>query len=580
MELSNKKISSPIAIFSGILIFLIIGSFFFIALKSAYLQEANGKIISLLEDGNFDEAMSLIDELALSNSRKNNDLLQKFSFIPFVKEKIQLSQHLVAIKENLEKINNGTLLSAMIQQEEDSLSILNNLKDNLSYFEKYNFPWYKNKNYQLENWLSFFGEKEEKNYLILFQDPDISRPTGGFIGAYALLAFDRGKISLKGDTIFSLEEVFLDKIIPPAPLQGIGDRWLLHDANWFFDCPSSGQKILSFYSKTEKNPVLDGVIFANIKVMETILEIIGPLEIKDHNLLIDQNNFTSFYKGQVQELAKPAPLRQKKNSLPSFFKELQEKIKGCSLETLVSIPKVLVRSFEEKDLQIYLVDDNLEYFFDTFDWTGKIKESKNDYLGVTFNLLRDDFTEDTREKMVELDTEFSADGEIINYLTISAPNFSSKEKLIENYLKIYLPKGIIIKGAKGSFLKSGNNTAKFENFYNKLGYQKDEELLLIEENTIRDGKNNIEIYEEEGKTVIGCWVQLSTRPFSLIYKFPGNWKQFSDWELIVQKQSGQKTKFSFELITPKDTKIVPSLFPFNQFIPLENDLTLTFQKEN
>jgi hypothetical protein len=580
MNLLNKKFSSPIAIFSGILIFLIISSFFFILFKTNQLQTANKQIISSLKEENFDEAMSLINGLALKEQTQSNDLLQKFSFFPLLKEEIQLSQHLIAIKENLEKINNGFLFLAMIQQREDPLSPLNNLKNDLKYFEKYNFSWYENKNYQLENWLSFFGEKEEKNYLVLFQDPDIPRPTGGFIGAYAFLTFDKGKITFLGNNIFSLEEVFLDKIIPPLPLQDISDRWLFHDANWFFDYPSSAQKIMSFYSKTGKKPVLDGIIIANINVMESVLDIIGPLKIKDYNLTIDQNNFVSFYKSQVQESAKPAPLRKEKDSLPLFFKELQKEMKECPLEVLANIPEIFVRNFEKKDLQIYLADDNLEYFFDSFDWTGKIKESKDDYLGVVFNLLRDDFTEDTREKKIELNTEFTANGEIINHLIISAPNFSSKEKQTENYLKIYLPRGIIIKEAEGSFLKNNNNSSKFENFYNKLGYQKDGELLLIEKNTIRDEKNRIEIYEEGGKTVIGCWVQLSVKPFSLVYKLPGSWNQFSDWELIVQKQSGQKIKISFELIMPKDIKITPSLFPFNQFIPLENDLILNFKREN
>jgi len=580
MKSRDKKSLSAVAIFLGILIFLIIGLFFFILFETHQVQKTNEQIISLLREENFKEAIDLINKVVINGQNGSNAFLQKFSFLPFVNKEIQLSQRLQAIQESLEKINNGNLLLAMIQQKEDSLSPLRNLKNDLSYFEKYNFPWLENRIYQLENWLSFFGDKEEKNYLILFQDPDIPRPTGGFIGAYAFLSFDKGKISVEGNNIFSLEEVFLDKIIPPAPLQGIGDRWLFHDANWFFDCPSSGQKILSFYSQTERKPDLDGVIFANFNVISEVLKRVGSLELKDYNLIVDQNNFPSFYKSQVQESAKPAPLRKEKESLPLFFKELQKKMKECSLEALIDIIKVVVKSFEIKDLQIYLADDNLQYFFDTFDWTGRIEESKNDYLGVSFALLENDFSEDKREKILKLKTEFASDGEIINYLTISAPNFSTEEKLTENYIKIYLPKGIIVKEARGSFFQSNKNTANLENFYKKLDYQKDEELFVIEKNTIRDEKNKIEISEEGGKTVIGCWAQLSLRPFVLVYKLPGSWKQLPDWELVVQKQSGQKTKFSFELIVPKSIKMAPSLFPFNEPIFLEKDLILNFKRQN
>jgi len=574
----NKKFSPVINIFLGILILSLISLFFYIAFKSAQVQETNERILSFLKEEDFHGAINLIETTSLTGPDKDKDFLQKFSFLLFVKEKIQLQQDLISIKEALEKIQKGMLFSAMIQQKENSLSFLNNLKNYLNKLEKYNFSWVEDKKYEIKNWLSFFGEKGEKNYLVLFQDPDIPRPSGGFIGAYAFLSFNDGKISFSGDHIFSLEEVFLDKIIPPVPFLDIGDRWFFHDTNWFFDFPSTGQKIFSFYSKTGKKPVLDGIILVNISAVESILEIVGSIDLND-NLVIDQSNFISFYKKQIQEAVKPAPSRTEKNFLPLFLEKSQRQLKESSFETLSRISKILARSFEKKDLQIYLVDDNLQYFFDSLGWTGKIKESKDDYLGVSINLLKSNFIEDKREKKIELKTEFNPDGEIINYLVISAPNFSSQDRLLENYLKIYLPKGIIIKEAKGSFLKE-TNIVKLKNIYEKLDYQKDEDLLLLEKNKIRDEKNGIEIYEEGGKTVIGFWSQLSVKPFTLIYKLPNRQEQFSDWELIVQKQSGQQMQFSFELMTPPETTIVPSLFPFNEFIPLDADLILNFKRAN
>jgi len=573
----NKKFL-PLIIFSGILILLLVGLFFFITSKTFELQKVNEQIIHLIKEDNFQEAAILIDEINLAE--QNNDFLQNFSFVPVVKKEVELSQRLIAIKKSLEEVNNGTLLLTMIQQQENPLFVLNNLKNDLKYLEKYNLSWIETKKHQLENWLSFLGEEKEKNYLVLFQNPDIPRPSGGFIGAYAFLSFDQGKINFSGNNIFALEEVFLKKIIPPIPLQDIGDRWFFHDANWFFDFPLTSQKILSFYQQTERKPDLDGIILVNPSVVELMLETIGPIETEDYNLAIDHVNFLSFYKNQIQEAAKPAPLREERELLSLFFEEFQKKLSKVPLDKLTLIPQILTKSFEEKELQIYAIDDNLEYFFNSFDWIGKVKESRNDYLGVNFSFINEGFAEDLREKMVELKTEFASDGEIINYLTISAPNFSLRERLIENYIKIYLPKGIIIKEATGSYLKRNYNASQLEDIYNKLDYQKDEDLFLIEKITVRNEKNGIEIYEEGGKTVVGFWAQLSVRPFTLIYKLPSDWRQFVNWETIVQKQSGQSVKFSFELLTPEEVSITPSLFPFNQFIPLDKDLLLDFKRED
>lgn len=573
----NRKFL-PLIIFFGILILLLVGLFFFITFNVSTLKTINNQIIHFIREDDFEKAFILIDEIDLN--KKNSIFLQKLSFIPFVKKEFELSQCLVAIKKDLKEINNGAFLSTMLQQQEDSLFSLKNLKNNLDCLKKYDLNWVEKQKYQLENWLSFLGEEKERNYLVLFQDSDIPRPSGGFIGAYAFLSFDNGRIDFSGNNIFALEKVFLKNIVPPIPLQDIGDKWFFHDANWFFDFSLTSQKILSFYKQTEMEPDLDGIILVNSSVVESVLEITEPIKISEHNLTIDQTNFLSFYKNQIQEAVKPAPLREEKELLSLFFNEFQESLKKASIEKLALISQVLTKAFDKKEIQIYVIDDNLEYFFNSFDWTGKIKESKNDYLGVNFSFINEGFIEDSRVKMIKLKTEFVSNGEIINYLTINAPNFSAEEKLLENYIKIYLPKGIIVKEVAGGYLKKNYNLTQLENLYDQLGYTKDEDLLLIEKSTIQDEKNGIEIYEEGGKIVIGLWAQLSLKPLNLVYKLPEDWRQLSDWEIVTQKQSGQNVKFSFELLTPKNISIVPSLFPFNQFIPLDKDLTLNFKREN
>jgi hypothetical protein len=145
----------------------------------------------------------------------------------------------------------------------------------------------------------------------------------------------------------------------------------------------------------------------------------------------------------------------------------------------------------------------------------------------------------------------------------------------ETYLKIYLPKGIIIKKAENGYLK---NNKDISSYYKKLGYRKDDDLSLIEKTKIKNENLGIEIYEEGGKTVVGTWAKLSLKPFRLVYKLPFDWTDFSSWELKVQKQSGQNVKFSYEFIMPDDVKIIPTLFPFNKLIPIESDMVIEFKR--
>ena len=559
--IKNRKI-----LFVFILSLLLIGLIFFAGQKIIEYNDINKEIINLLRENNLEKVVNLIN----NNTTFNENL----SFLPVIGQGIELRQRLKRIDNNLKKINNGFLLTSMFQQDEDSLFYLQDIDRDLDYLNRYNIDYVKDQKHYLENWLLFFGDDKPKNYLVLFQETAIPRPTGGFIGAYAILSFNEGKIEFSGNNIFALEEIFLEKIIPPDPLQSISDKWFFHDSNWFFDYPSSGQKILNFYSNTGIRPLLDGVIVINSSVLNDLLEVIGPIRVDNYDSIIDQSNFHSFFKSQIQEMAKPAPMREQLEFFPVFFQALQTKLRKVSPQILSQIPDILVDAFSKKEIQLYVIDDKLEYFFDFLNWTGRIEESKDDYLGVIFNLLNKNFSEDIRDKTIELKTEFISDGQIINTLMINVS--SSIDRSQETYLKIYLPKGIIIKKAENGYLKNNKDISLY---YKKLGYKEDYDLSLMEKGRIKDNNLGIEIYEEGGKTVVGTWAKLSAKPFKLVYKLPFDWTDFSSWELKVQKQSGQNVKFSYEFVMPDNVKIVPTLFPFSKLVPLENDMTLDFERE-
>lgn len=569
--IKNRKVFL-VVVLSLLLCLLLIGLVFFINIKIIKYNRISKLIINSLRENNFEKAINLINN--------ETDFKNNLYFLPVIRDGIQLRHYLKKIDNNLEDINNGFLLASMLQQNSYSnkhpLSYLENINECLDYLDRYNIDYIRDKKNYLQNWLLFFGNDKPKNYLVLFQEPEIPRPTGGFIGAYAILSFDKGKIEFSGNNIFALEEVFLENIIPPGPLQFISDKWFFHDTNWFFDFPSSSQKILSFYSGAGMKPLLDGVILVNPSVLERLLENIGPVSIKEYDLIIDQHNFYSFFKNQIQEGAKPAPMRQEAELFPLFLESLQKKLKKTSPEILSHIPDILIDGFKKKEVQIYVSDDKLEYFFDSFNWTGRIEESKDDYLGVVFNSLNKDFSEDKREKIIKLKTEFVSGGEIINTLTVSAVSYPIVESGQEVYLKIYLPRGIIIKEAKNGYLKKNKDSSWP---YEKLGYKKDDDLSMIENTKIRNEQQGIEIYEEGEKTVVATWAKLSLRPFILVYKLPFNWRDFLSWKLKVQKQSGQNVKFSYQFITPDDVKIIPTLFPFNKLIPLDEDIVVNLKKE-
>jgi len=104
-----------------------------------------------------------------------------------------------------------------------------------------------------ENFLEILGHQKPKRYLLLFQNNNEMRATGGFIGSYGILDLDEGRIkNLTIDGIYNADGQLLSKITPPEPLRFTNDRWHARDANWFPDFPASAQKVAWLLEKAGK----------------------------------------------------------------------------------------------------------------------------------------------------------------------------------------------------------------------------------------------------------------------------------------------------------------------------------------
>lgn len=558
---------------------ILIGGIIYLGQYFTKLKLSNQALLNSLEASNqnsFSDFSKTFQEMNASLGSIKKTWGDLFFLLPKLSSDVKLRETLNTLAKDFGVIQNGEFLTEIVKndnQNDNSLAVLLDLNQNLSFLEKYNLTFVRNLQYQIKNWLIFLGNDEPKHYLIVFQEPNVPRPSGGFLGAYGILSFNQGKMTLKGDSIFDLDDLFLNKIIPPYPLQTISNKWFFHDANWFFDFPSTSKKIIEFYQKTGLTPSVDGVIAVNDSVFEPILNITDQIELKDYGLVIDKNNFVSFFEKQIENSAQSIS-SEGREIFSVFIQSLFNKLQEIPSEQSAQIFNILEESLKNKDIQMYSSDDEVEYYFDSLDWAGKITESKNDYLAVVFNNIEKGFTKDERQKDVTLETKISS-STITDILTIRTQSLSLKEKNLETFLKVYLPKGVTIIDSSGGYFKKINDNWPYE----KLGYQNDSDLEMIESKKIIDESKSIEIFEEGSKTVIGTWVKLSLKPFSLTYQLPFQGEDLNDWEIKIQKQSGQNINLSYNLILSSDKKISPTLFGFQKFFPLVQDMVLNFQIE-
>lgn len=404
--------------------------------------------------------------------------------------------------------------------------------------------------------LLFLGHERPKTYLIMFQNSTELRATGGFVGTYGLLSLDRG----------NLEELFIEGIyypdgqlsvdvIPPRPLQYVTPNWGTRDANWFFDFPTSAQKVMWFYEKTGGvSP--DGVIALNSSVIESILALTGPIELPDYELTVSHENFLEIIQLEVEDNY-DKELNRPKQILSDLAPEILARI--MSDVDLKVLSSVLIEALTGKNIMIYSTDADVQEFLKEKNWTGEIINSTpsegiiQDYLGVVVSNLKGAKTDLYTDTQIDTVTRIEGDGSIIRTVILlrdhrgGATPYAWYNRENSAYIRVYVPKGSIFISSEG-FSKE---PSYIETDYEGLAYISDPLVAIIEDSLYKDKDSNTDIFIESGKTVFGNWMRVAPGEQELAritYRLPWVVSDSTEgYQLTIQKQSGLSAQYSGSL---------------------------------
>ncbi len=215
----------------------------------------------------------------------------------------------------------------------------------------------------------------QKNYLIVFQNNNELRPTGGFISSYALLQFTSGF-----PTKIKIEDVYgpiddHEKLAAPYPMEKLlANEWYkgytFRDGNYNPNFPDSARELARLYHITTPDQRIDGVIAMNFHVLENLLDTLGPLEVEGKQLNKDNlfeeitNSVNDVDRHNLQSLA------QRKSILKPLSDAIIKKILINPFK-LRKISDVITLSLTTKDLQLYFDNTNLENLARRSHWAGE-----------------------------------------------------------------------------------------------------------------------------------------------------------------------------------------------------------------
>ncbi len=362
------------------------------------------------------------------------------------------------------------------------------------------------------------GSKEEKTYLMLYQNDKERRATGGFLTFYAILKIKGGKMTIvHSDDIYSLDATIADHPKAPAEIQTYHkevNTFYIRDSNLSPDFVQSIKLFNSLYEKSGAKVKYDGIIALDSKILVDMLSIFGDTQVngidfsakEDKRCDCAQVIYTLF-----DIVDRPV----------GYFKENRKGILGDLMYALFykaigyspskywgTFMQTMYKNLQEKHILLYFVEPEIQKSVEQLDFAGRIRDFKDDYLhvnnvnfaGAKANLF---VSEKIETKTNGKDKEVTVD--FRNPYPHSDCNLERGglclNATLRNWIRFYVPKGSKLVGFQGS-------------------------------------QKKVQTYDELGKTVFEGYLEVPTQGKATVivkYTLPSN---VSTDMMMIQKQPG------------------------------------------
>jgi hypothetical protein len=291
------------------------------------------------------------------------------------------------------------------------------------------------------------GADRARTYAIVFQNPNELRPTGGFMGQFALLKIDDGRVErLDIKSIYDADGQVATRRAAPDGLNVVSQTFSLRDANWFPAFPDSAQALLTFFQETG-DPRIDGVIALNPEVVTQLLAVTGPVTIDDLNIRVTEDNF-------VTEAQYEVPDKDEKRDstfFPSFASGLLSNLFSAEQPRWAALVSVVANAVLHKDIQTYFSGPEEQQLAQTLGVAGVMPPTDVDGLAVVEANIgggkTDQYIQEERSLTVSLGRESVRHELSITRTDTRTDQFKDKDN--RSYIRVFVPSGSTLVSADG-----------------------------------------------------------------------------------------------------------------------------------
>lgn len=395
---------------------------------------------------------------------------------------------------------------------------------------------------------AILGWDAPKRYLVLAQNPAELRPTGGFIGTYGIVTFDKGRITeRKFEDVFKLD---VDReypyVQPPDALDGHllgGQSWQLADANWSPDFPTAAQVALALYTNESGDADIHGVVGLTTYAIDSLLAVTGPVRVDLYDTTVRSGETTLVALQQTRQ--EPVPGVNRKAFLDAFAAELLDSLLALPPKQWTKVLDQLQVIGRERTAMIWLADEDAQSLISDLGWDGSVGHDSGDFVYVVdANVAPVSKLNAVTSRRVEVDVALDDAGTATHTARVTwqndieAPgNKAYRElptvgdlRILGNYVRLLVPDG-------STFLSLAGGS------YGRLTGPE-------------------EISQEAGRSVFGSYLAIPPGSTSLVYRWTTAAATITQGEdfvyrLTVQKQPGVADEtLGLSIVVPEGARIV------------------------
>lgn len=266
-----------------------------------------------------------------------------------------------------------------------------------------------------------------RRYLVLTQNPAELRPTGGYIGSFGVITFDRGRITER-----EFQDVFLLDlpwdypfiVAPPALsryLLGPKQPWQLADANWSPDFPTSARQAVRLYLNEGGQGPIEGVLGLTTYTIDQLLAITGPVAVPEYGVTIATGETT--LKALQNTRVATDPATNRKAFLSVFADRLFDALFALPPARWAALAGEGERFVNERLLLAWFADAEAQRGITDLGLDGALRMDPGDFVyAVDSNVAPASKLNVVTDRALELDVRLDAFGNADNQLVVRWAN--------------------------------------------------------------------------------------------------------------------------------------------------------------